>query len=325
VRRVLVTGGSGFIGTRLVELLKGGDNVVLNVDIAEPRNPEHRQFFRKADILDPEALEGAAREFGATHVVHLAAEVHTWGSNMEFYRANTDGTRHVVRMCAHVQSVERAIFTSTKLVAPEGYRQSHVEDYRPYGLYGESKVISEKVVREDTTMKCAWCVVRPSGTWGPWGHAGYSGLFRAVSKGVYFHPGRISPPKRYGYVGNVGFQLMRLLEAPVDTIHRQTFYIADYEVYSVREWANTVADVLGRKRPRTLPGWFVRMAAKIGDVCYALGWHGVPLRTSRLRHMWTDTTQLDMGPTEEIVGPLPYTLKQGVAETVEWLKAHGQI
>ena len=55
--RVLVTGGSGFIGTNLIEQLSTADNVeILNVDIAKPRNEKHNVFWRNVDIVDFELV-----------------------------------------------------------------------------------------------------------------------------------------------------------------------------------------------------------------------------------------------------------------------------
>ena len=71
--RVLVTGGSGFIGTNLVQdLLRDGVDVI-NLDVNEPLIKEHAQYWKKADLLDADEVKGVFRNVKPTHVVHLAA------------------------------------------------------------------------------------------------------------------------------------------------------------------------------------------------------------------------------------------------------------
>ena len=71
--RLLVTGGSGFIGTNYVDYYSKHDCELLNVDIHKPLNPDHDRFWKKGDIMNPAELESIFSEFQPTHVVHMAA------------------------------------------------------------------------------------------------------------------------------------------------------------------------------------------------------------------------------------------------------------
>jgi nucleoside-diphosphate-sugar epimerase len=118
---VLVTGGSGFIGTNLVEWLLEAGHTVLNLDIKPPQNPQHKGIFRHVDVLDQQALAEAFSEFSPTHVVHLAArcdlnEKHS----IKGYRANTEGTQNVVDSIIATPSIVRSVLASTRLVCPSG-------------------------------------------------------------------------------------------------------------------------------------------------------------------------------------------------------------
>ena len=111
---VLVTGGTGFVGANLVrELLgdghrvrvlarKGGDRRALEgcaVDIAE------------GDLLDVDSVRAAVA--GARRVYHVAADYRLWAPDPRaLYRANVDGTRHVLEAAA-LAGVERIVYTST--------------------------------------------------------------------------------------------------------------------------------------------------------------------------------------------------------------------
>lgn len=320
--RVLVTGGSGFIGTNLLEWLLEAQHTVLNLDIKPPQNPLHQDYYRHVDVLDRAALIDAFTAFAPTHVVHLAArcdlnEKHS----IEGYRANTAGTQHVVDSMIATPSVVRSIFASTRLVCPTGYHPKSDFDYCANTLYGESKVIGEKIVRDAQGLPGTWCIIRPTSIWGPWYGTDYTRFFVAVSKGWYFHPGRIDPPKLFGFVKNVAFQIDKLLFAEEDeTIHGKVFYLADYYPMAIRRWAETIAEKVGGRRIRTVPGPVMRAAARTGDMLHACGLRRFPMSSFRLRNMWTDTTGVPIDPIEKITGELPYTLDDGVEATIAWLR-----
>ena len=148
--KILVTGASGFIGTNLIESLRHKGHEVVNIDVCAPRHPRHRDYFRKVDILDRDALQRALRDFTPNHVVHLAARTdldETVG--LEGYRANTDGVQNIVDAILNQPSVQRAVFASTKLVCPTDTKVQNDDDYRPDTVYGESKVRGEKIVKRE--------------------------------------------------------------------------------------------------------------------------------------------------------------------------------
>ena len=122
--------------------------------------------------------------------------------------------------------VERAIFTSSQLVCRVGYVPRSDTDYAPSTLYGESKVWTERIVRETDGGGAAWCLVRPTTIWGPGMSAHYQRFLRMIAKGRYVHVGT-SLSKSYGYVGNVVHQIERLLAAPAGEIRGKTLYLAD--------------------------------------------------------------------------------------------------
>jgi nucleoside-diphosphate-sugar epimerase len=324
--RVMVTGGSGFIGTNVVESLCRDGHEVLNIDIAPPRCSAHAEYHHQADIRDKGAMARAIDEFSPAQIVHLAAEACVFGTSLEFFDANTTGVRNLVELLRERPAVERCIFASTKLVFPNGYKPKHINDYCPDTLYGRSKVIGEQIVHEaGDSLPCTWCIVRPTSIWGPWFESGYLMFVRSVARGRYWHLGKADPPRSFGYVGNVVYQLRALLEAPPESVGGKTFYLSDYEQYTIRQWANYIARIEGRREPRTLPDWFVGFSARIGDVLQKLGWRDVPLTTFRLRNMRMDTAHIDLEPVRQIVGPVPFDLESGMAETLVWMREHGHL
>jgi nucleoside-diphosphate-sugar epimerase len=182
-------------------------------------------------------------------------------------------------------------------------------------------VVSEKIVRQAQGLSGRWCIIRPTSIWGPWYGTDYTRFFIAVAKGWYFHPGRIDPPKLFGFVRNVAFQIDKLLFSVSDEeFDGRVYYLADDYPMAIRDWANTIAQTLGRRKISTIPGPIIRVVAWVGDLLHALGYRKFPMTSFRLHNMWTDTTGVPIKPIREITGELPYSMKDGVEATVDWLK-----
>jgi nucleoside-diphosphate-sugar epimerase len=321
-RRILVTGGSGFIGTNVVEALLRGGAEVLSIDVQPPRNQTHQGLFRPVNSLDVEALKSAVARFGPEQVVHLAARTDLTGKDVEDYRANTDGTRNLIEAIS-AGGVQRCVFVSTKLVCRNDYAPRSFEEYCPDTVYGQSKVMSEKIVKESTKLSCPWCIARPTGIWGPWFGEPYRDFFLLIARGRYFHPGGTDTPKCFGYVGNVVYQIEKLLSASAQRVHGRTFYLSDYEPVILRDWADTISRQVRGRGVWTIPAGVVRLAALVGDALKACGMKNPPMTSFRLRNMRADTTGIPLDNLRELVGPLPYSLEDGVRETLVWLRSAG--
>jgi hypothetical protein len=139
-----------------------------------------------------------------------------------------------------------------------------------------------------------------------------------IGRGYYRHPGTAGVVKALGFVGNCVWQLYRLLIASSQATAGQTFYLADYQRVTTREWADAIGRELGVAPVRSLPLPAMKAVALAGDVAHALGFHNPPLTRFRLQNMLTPSW-FDLSPIESISGPLPFTMEQGVQATLGWL------
>ena len=260
-------------------------------------------------------------QFSPDGVVHLAArtDLDEKADLRKGYATNVIGAENLVTAIRVSESVQRCIYTSTQLVCPVGYVPKSDLDYRPHTLYGESKVLGEKIVRDRDGGGVTWCIVRPTTVWGPGMNPHYQRFFRMVADGRYFHVGHGPLRKSYGYVGNVVHQYAKLLQAEGESIHRKTFYLADYEPLSLREWAGALSRELGSATIKTVPENVARVAAYCGDLINACGFRRFPFNSFRLKNVLTEY-RVDLAETYQVCGPLPYTLHQGVKETARWYR-----
>lgn len=314
--RVLITGGSGFIGTHLVARLLELGCTVRNLDVRPPNVGVHGVFWADCDVADPAATRSLVVEFQPTHVVHLAARVDTDADDFAAYAVNVDGTRNVLNSVRETPSVGRLVVTSTQFVVRPGRTPAGDTHWDPHTAYGESKVRAEQLTR-DADLPCAWTIVRPTNVWGPW-HPRYPRQFwRMLERGLYLHPAGRPALRSYGYVRNVVFQIEQVLRAPKHAIDRQVFYLGDRPLL-LDDYVHGFARALTGRPARIAPYPVLRALALAGDVARLAGLR-LPLTSSRLRSM----TQDDPTPVERTItrfGEPPVTLDEGIVETVRWLR-----
>lgn len=317
--RVLVTGGSGFIGTNLVEFYSSRGFETRSLDMLEPRNAAQLSLWRAADLTDQEAMVSEIAEFAPTHLLHFGARTDLGGQTVNDYAANTVGVENVLAAVQATQSITRVVLASSMLVCKFGYLPSDELDVCPSTPYGESKVVGEQLVRENPPH-VPWTIMRPTSIWGPWFGSPYRDFFAAVASGRYMHPGRRGALQTYGFVGNSVVAVDRVASSADAT--GMTLYLGDWPALNLRDWADSVALASGRKKPRTAPLPLLRAAGKIGDGLERVKPGIAPLTSFRLANMTTDN-KLDLSELEQITGSeLPWTLEEGVQQTARWASEH---
>src|SRR5260221_13618974 len=306
--KVLVTGSSGFIGQALVRRLKAAGWEVAGLDQG-PSAPSDHVF----NILDAGRLNDIVRRFSPHAGVHLAARTDLdEQTDLAGYGDNIDGVRNLIDAVRLTPSIRRAIWTSSQLVCRIGDVPRDDTDYTADTLYGRSKIRTEQIVREQDGAGRQWCLVRPTTVWGPGMSPHYQRFLRRIQRGHYFHVGNGPLWKSYGYIENIAFQYLRLLEAPADLIHRKTLYLADYEPIDLHAWCDAFQRAFQSRPIPHLPLALARTCAFCGDAVNAIGVRRFPFNSFRLNNVLTQY-RFDTKAIEAICGPLPYTMEQGVA------------
>jgi GlcNAc-P-P-Und epimerase len=320
--KILVTGSSGFIGGWVVRKLKQEGHVVCGLDV----KPTHQLFgldeFIECDLLDRTRMQQALMHASPYAVIHLAARVDLDETrDIAGYAANIDGVQNLIDAIEKTPSVRRVVYTSSQLVCRVGYLPSSESDYCPSTLYGESKVLTERIVRDRDGGQVEWCLARPTTVWGPHMSPHYQKLLSLIRRGLYFHVGSGKLHKSYSFAGNIAHQYHQLLQAESSVIHGRTFYLCDYQPLSLREYANALARRMRAGKIPSLPTPLARVLAKCGDLLNRVGISGFPFNSFRLNNILTEYV-FDTRSTEAACGPLPYSFAEGIDMTTDWFMSH---
>ena len=169
-RKVLVTGGGGFLGGAIVRhLVERGDCVISFSRRLYPELEKMGVEQIQGDISDKTAVEQAFKEVNL--VFHVAAKPPPWGDFSAYYRTNVIGTQNVITACKQF-NVSRLVYTSSPSVVFDGTDMEGVDESVPYpekyhAHYPKTKAMAEQSVIAAGDEGLKTIILRPHLIWGP--------------------------------------------------------------------------------------------------------------------------------------------------------------
>src|ERR1700733_7845072 len=139
--KIAITGGSGFIGTNLIDLLLTKKGIeIINIDKAAPLKESHKKFWTNVNIMNEQNLLEVIGQILPDTVIHLAARTDTLSKDINDYNENTEGTQYVINAVKKAESVKHLIITSTQYVYKSVKKPFPDKDdsYEPHTVYGHS-------------------------------------------------------------------------------------------------------------------------------------------------------------------------------------------
>lgn len=292
-RNAVVFGGSGFIGSHLLEFLAGDETYerLYSVDISRPRWEVGRVTYLHHDVRDeiPLDLFGATLRQSPIDLFNLAA-VHTTPGHQdwEYHWTNVLGAARVCRFATEVEA-GRIWFTSSISVYGGTEEPLHEESkLAPSSAYGRSKFEAEAIHKlwQGEKMDRKLVVVRPAVIYGLGEHGNFTRLARMISKGRFFFPGRQDTIKSCGYVKD----LIRSFFF-VDQFNSGAFtYNFCYpERYTIREVCEAFAEVGGYRAPSLVVPSSALLGAAMGfEMLEAIGFR-TGINRPRVRKLMEST------------------------------------
>jgi dihydroflavonol-4-reductase len=322
--KVLITGGTSFIGSRLaLRLLANGDTVRVTGSGKSESGIQNKQMLESqgvevvlGTVTEPDHVAGWLK--GIEVVYHLAAaHQETNVPDQYFHDVNVTGTQNMLE--ASIQAgVRRFVYASTIGVYGSGAVGTLDENTptHPDNIYGITKLAAEKLVLsyQDRLPVVA---IRISEVYGPGDRRRLLKLFRAIKKRRFFVIGDGQNLHHVIYIDDLIDGL--ILAAQVEQATGQVFVMAGKEKIATDEMVAAIAEVLNVPSPRfRAPMSVFMLAATIMEtVLRPLGIQP-PLHRRRM-DFFKKSFALSTARAEDVLGFAPrYTFKQGAAETARW-------
>jgi nucleoside-diphosphate-sugar epimerase len=297
---ILVTGSSGFIGSKLCGFFSKKKILFYSLD---KKIDTYKNNFYLSDILNKRELYNIIKKIRPKYIIHAAARTDLQGAALIDYKENYLGTLNIIKAANQVNSVKRIIFFSTLLVNKIDYNPRSLRDYNPDTYYGQSKVLMEKLILK-SKIKAKWCIVRPTTVWGPGVNNHFKTFLKLINYGLYFNISNKKTFKTYGYIENIIYQIYKLIYTEPRFFNSKTYYLADYKPLCIEDWANQISIILRGKKNNELNYKILKLFALLGDLLEKLNIRVFPLNSRRLNNMTANLIR-DVEDLKEVCGNLP--------------------
>jgi GlcNAc-P-P-Und epimerase len=311
---ILITGGSGFIGTVLAtRLLEQGHRVRI---FDKNQSAKHQNITRIGDIRDYAAVKSACS--GMDAVIHLAAEHADDVDPISlYYEVNVDGARNIARACA-ASGIATLIFTST--VAVYGLNAGVANEDAPpapFNDYGKSKYAAEAVLAEwaETNAGSRLVIIRPSVLFGENNRGNVYNLIESIQKGRFIMVGGGSNHKSMSYVENLVLFTTRVTAEARPGI--AIYNYADQPDLTSGEIVSIIHDALGKQQPRfRIPYWIGILGGQALDLVAKLSGRRFPISAIRIKK-FNASTEVRSAKARATGFEAPFSLRDGLTRMIE--------
>jgi GlcNAc-P-P-Und epimerase len=313
MNKVVVVGGSGFIGSRLVgELVRMGEEVevldlVYRDDLGAPVSVgDIRDLGRVSEVLE-----------GATTIFHLAAEHRDDVRPVSLYwDVNVEGTKNLVR-AAEEHGVRRIVFTSS--VAVYGLADGMADEDTPTNPshpYGVTKLEGERILQDwaDASPDRKLVIVRPTVVFGEGNQGNVRNLIDQIRSGRFAMVGDGENRKSMCYVGNL---VPFLIAGMHYDGNRQAFNYVDSPDFTMNGLVDLIHSELGAEKPRMpkVPFWAGLAGGYVFDALAVMTRRRFPLSAIRVRKFCANTRYGAKAWDGPALTP-PFSLQEGLRRMI---------
>lgn len=326
--KILVTGGTGFIGSYFVPmLLENGHQVrllVRNEEKARKQFGDSCEYF-KGDVTDKASIKGCCN--GIEVVFHLVAksgnELPT-KENLEIFRKiNVRGTENIISECVDIIKFVYVSSTAAMGLVRENpiTENSKCEPYLPYQI---TKYEVEELIRRKCKNGFPGIIVRPTKVYGVNEREyNYLTLAKLVKKGMFFKIGNGHNYTSNIYVSDFAQALTKLV---VGGVIGETYIVTSNTSIDFIESGRIIADELGVKlRVIKVPSWFMRIASSVEERFFTIVGKN-PIVTRRNIEMTLQDRIYDISKAKKDFGYEPkVSMTEGIRIVIRWYKKIGLI
>ncbi|MBR5038066.1 MAG: NAD(P)-dependent oxidoreductase [Prevotella sp.] len=331
MERVLITGASGFIGSFIVEeALQRGMEVWAAVRKSSSREwlQDERIHFIELNLSSEDYLKNQLKDHVFDYVVH-AAGVTKCLRKEQFYKVNTEGTRHLVQALLALQMpLKRFVYLSSLSIfgairEEQPYQPIRETDVpQPNTEYGKSKLAAEAIFKEGVAFP--YVILRPTGVYGP-REKDYFLMVKSIQSHTDFSVGFKRQDITFVYVKDVVQAVFLAMERGKSG---RCYFLSDGQVYQSSTFSDLIIRELGNPWCLRIkaPIWVLRLVTFFGEQVGKITGKISALNNDKYHILKQRNWQCDIQPAIDELGYQPqYQLERGVKETIAWYKEKGWI
>lgn len=313
---IALIGASGFVGTRLLDLLKESiDYNCKNIDLL----PSH--FFNNiteiGDVRDVEQMKQMLK--GSDVVVLLAAQHRDDVSPVSLYYDTNVGGMKSTLAAMEYNGIKRLVFFSSVAVYglnKKNPNEEHPKD--PFNHYGKSKWEAEQVLQKWHETHQDWNIdiIRPTVIFGERNRGNVYNLLHQISGGKFLMVGKGENKKSMAYVGNI----VAFVKYMIDNVKEgyNVFNYIDKPDFTMNELILHIEKVLKKRIPKThFPYWIGMCGGYCFDILAKITGKKLPISSVRVKKFCA-TTEYDATKVGNTGFKAPFTLAEGLARTLEF-------
>lgn len=320
--KVTFIGGSGFVGTRLIELLKEDSTnyaKIKNIDLLQSHF--HPEVTEIGDVRDQACMDEKLQDTDC--VILLAAQhrddVHPTSL---YYETNVGGMEKTLK-AMEKNGVKRIVFYSS--VAVYGLNKKNPNEEHPadpFNHYGKSKWQAEVVLQKWYKTHPDWNIniIRPTVIFGERNRGNVYNLLKQIASGKFLMVGNGNNKKSMAYVGNIVAFTKFLMENK--TTGYNVYNYIDKPDFNMNELVGHVSKVLNKHIPTMhFPYWLGMLGGYGFDLLAKITGKKLTVSSVRVKKFCA-TTEFDATKVKETGFKAPYTLGEGLARTLEFEFIH---
>ncbi|NLX95292.1 MAG: NAD-dependent epimerase/dehydratase family protein [Rhodopirellula sp.] len=322
--RILITGATGMVGTAVARRAVEAGHPVRAMVRATSDCSELKPFgveFVEADIGLPETLPAAVKDVDI--VVHAAAHVGDWGPAEKYRAINVVGLEHLLNAVEREGRLARWIQISSLGVYPAGdhYGTEETSPVDLAGLDGYTRTKAEAEVllkRHMEEYQVPAVILRPGFIYGPGDRHVVPRLIERIEAAKMKIIGDGRKVLNNTYVGNLVDAILLAVER--DKAAGEVFNIRDERLVTRVEFIGTIADYLGRPRPRRIPLWLARsLVGPIEAMARARGKTEAPILTRARIKFMTLNLDFSIAKAKQTLGYQAHVdFQDGMRQALEW-------
>lgn len=328
-QKLLITGASGFVGYHLVRVAKGAGLEVHAAVRPSSRVEDIAGFVDKLvypDFSDIDSLVALFSEESYDYIIHAAAMTKAKREE-DMLHVNVDYTINIAKAAFSIPTPPQKIHFVSSLAAigPIGYEDAVKIDentkYKPVTVYGRSKMMAERLLKAQFADRPIR-IFRPTAVYGP-NERDIFILLKTLNRGLDTYIGRRPQQLSFIYVVDLARILIDSLRVDVDSL--QCYNLTDGRDYGRYELANIFKKITNKRLWRIhVPHSVVKQVAQLSQWLYRSSSKIPVIYPERLNELTAENWGCDISKAKEELGFVPqYDLEAGLAESLQWYKAHG--